>query len=81
MNWFLLEKLILIDDEGEERLSAGDAAAFKAGVANGHHIANHFSEEALILEVGTRAAEERAHYPDADLVYEKSGGVIQFEGE
>ena len=71
-------ELILIDDEGEERLSSGDAAAFKAGVANGHHIVNRSSDDALILEVGTRAAEERGHYPDVDLVYEKSDGVIRF---
>ena len=71
-------ELILIEDEGEERLSAGDAAAFKAGIANGHHIVNRSTDDALILEVGTRATKERAHYPDVDLVYEKSDGVIQF---
>ncbi len=76
--FILSGELILIEDDGEECLSAGDAAAFKAGVANGHHMVNRSSCDALILEVGTRAANECAHYPDVDLVYEKSDGIIQF---
>ena len=32
----------------------------------------------MVLEIGTRAGEERAHYPDVDLVYEERGGKIRF---
>lgn len=64
-------ELVLIEDEGETVLRAGDAAGFKAGVSNGHCIVNRSSEEAVILEVGTRAATERAHYPDVDLAVVK----------
>ena len=57
----------LIEDDGETVLNPGDAAGFKAGVSNGHHIVNRSEEDVVFLEVGTRAATERAHYPDDDL--------------
>ena len=49
-------------------LRPGDAAAFKAGVANGHHLVNRSSRDALLLEIGTRSGEEVAHYSDVDMV-------------
>jgi uncharacterized cupin superfamily protein len=67
---YVLEgELVLIEDEGETVLGPGDAAAFKAGVANGHHLVNRSGRDAILLEIGTRAATERAHYPDVDLAY------------
>ncbi len=65
---FVLEgEIVLIEDRGETLLRPGDAAGFKAGVANGHQLVNKSAREALYLEVGTRAPTERAHYPDDDL--------------
>lgn len=60
-------ELTLVEDEGETLLKAGEAAGFKAGVANGHQLVNRSSKDALYLEIGTRAEHERAHYPDDDL--------------
>ena len=71
-------ELTLIEEGGETLLRAGEAAAFKAGHADGHHLVNHSTEDAVVLEIGTRASEERGHYPDIDLVYEKNGGKIRF---
>jgi uncharacterized cupin superfamily protein len=73
---YVLEgELVLIEDGGEVVLKSGDAAGFKAGVPNGHHLINKTNRDAVYLEVGTRAASERAHYPDVDLdlVREKDG--------
>jgi uncharacterized cupin superfamily protein len=64
-------ELVLIDDGGETVLRPGDAAGFKAGVANGHHLVNKSGRDALYIEIGTRAARERAHYPDVDLAVER----------
>jgi uncharacterized cupin superfamily protein len=65
---YMLEgELVLIEDEGETVLKPGDAAGFKAGVANGHHLINRTARDAIYLEIGTRTAHERAHYPDVDL--------------
>ena len=59
--------LTLVENEGEKVLRAGDAAGFKAGVANGHHLVNRSDRDAVYLEIGTRTARERAHFPDVDL--------------
>jgi len=69
---YILEgELTLIEDEGETLLKPGEAAGFKAGVPNGHHLVNRSNRDAVYLEIGTRAPRERAHYPDVDLAYAK----------
>ena len=59
--------LVLCEDDGETVLKAGDAAGFKAGVAYGHCLVNRSGEDAVYLEVGSRAAHEQVEYPDIDL--------------
>ncbi len=60
-------EVILHEDGGETVLKPGDAAAWKAGVTNGHCIINRSSRDAVILEIGTRAAADKAEYPDIDM--------------
>ena len=64
--------------EGETLLKPGDCAGFKAGVSNGHHLINKSPRDALYLEIGTRAAAERGHYPDVDLVFERDQQGMRF---
>ena len=71
-------ELVLIEEDGETPLGAGEAAAFKAGHADGHHLVNRSAGDAVVLEIGSRAEVERGHYPDIDLVYEKQGGAVRF---
>ena len=68
----------LIDDAGETVLRPGDAAGFRAGDPNGHHLVNRTDAEATYLEVGARLADERAHYPDDDLAAVKTAGSLRF---
>ena len=76
---FVLEgEITLVEDDGETLLHPGDAAGFKAGIANGHHLVNRSGRDALFLEVGTRASQDRAHYPDDDLAYEKTAEGDRF---
>ena len=42
-------EVVLITDAGEETLGAGDAAGFKAGTPDGHHLQNRSTSEALVL--------------------------------
>jgi uncharacterized cupin superfamily protein len=66
---YVLEgEVVLIEDQGETVLRPGDAAGFKANAPNGHHLVNRSSRDAVYLEIGTRAKNERAEYPDLDLV-------------
>jgi uncharacterized cupin superfamily protein len=70
-------ELTLVEDSGETVLKPGDAAGWKAGVANGHMLVNKSSRDAVYLEIGSRLPRERAHYPDYDLVYTRDeNGII-----
>ena len=71
-------ELTLISDAGEQRLTAGMAAGFPAGVEDGHHIVNRSDRPASILEIGSRAAEEFADYPDIDMKVEMKERKFRF---
>lgn len=67
---YVLEgEVTLVTDAGAELLRAGDAAGFKAGETDGHHLQNRGTAEALVLEVGSRAPElDKTTYPGLDLL-------------
>ncbi len=66
---YVLEgEVVLCEDEGETVLKAGEAAGWKAGVADGHCLVNRSDRDAVVLEVGSRAARERAFYSDIDMM-------------
>ena len=71
-------ELTLIDDQGRHLLKPGDACTWKAGVQNGHCLENHTDAPAAYIIVGTKAAEDVCHYPDADLVYTRKDGKAVF---
>ena len=62
-------ELVLVTDEGETLMRAGDCAAFPAGRPNGHHLVNRGWGTALFLAVGSRISGDCAEYPDIDLKY------------
>ena len=67
--WVLEGEVVLVENDGETVLRAGDCAGFKAGVANGHHLQNRSDRVAVLLEMGARAPEiDACDYPDLDLV-------------
>lgn len=66
-------EVTLVTERGEEILRAGDAAGFKAGEPNGHHLQNRSNADARILEVGTRAAKDAASYSDIDMIAPAGG--------
>ena len=63
-------ELVLVEEDSETIMRAGDVAGFKAGVANGHHMVNRSNDEAKFLVVGTSATIDTCHYPDIDLRFE-----------
>ena len=76
---FILEgTLVLCEDDGETILRPGDAAGFKAGVPNGHCLINRAMQDAVFLEIGTRAAREQADYPDIDLRVRKDENGVTY---
>ena len=82
--YVLSGEVVLCEDGGETVLQAGDAAGFKAGVPNGHCLINRSREDAVSLEIGTRAARERVDYPDIDMRLERDergGRFLHKSGE
>ena len=63
-------ELVLIDDDGETVLKAGDCAGFKAGETNGHHLINRATADGTFLVVGGRDDEDHGQYPDIDMRFE-----------
>jgi len=71
-------EVILKEDGGETVLKKGDAAGWKAGVPNGHTLINRTQRDALVLEVGSRAAAETARYPDIDMLCVRDGNGTRY---
>ncbi|BAY86182.1 hypothetical protein NIES267_56880 [Calothrix parasitica NIES-267] len=65
-------ELTLITDAGEEILTPGMAAGFPKNEANGHHLVNRSTQDAVYLEVGDRSNNDTAYYPDEDLIAKPS---------
>jgi len=69
---YMLEgELVLKENDGETVLKPGDAAGFKSGSGIAHCLINRSTRDAVYLEVGTRAKNERVHYPDVDFMMER----------
>lgn len=68
-------EVVLVMDEGEQVLRAGDCAAFPAGRPNGHQLLNRTLAAAVCLEVGSRKADDRVVYSDIDLLYDGASGA------
>ena len=66
---YVLEgEVVLVSDDGEQVLRAGECAGFKAGARDGHHLQNRTDTDAVLLEIGTRNPDRDAvDYPDIDL--------------
>ena len=69
---------IMVQDEGEIVMRAGDCAAFPAGSTNGHHFLNRSDKVAKFLVVGTKAKTEVATYSDVDMQIHMGGGKARF---
>lgn len=67
-------EVVLVTDDGEETLRAGDAAGFKANDPNGHCLRNHSDADVLVLEIGTRFADDAASYSEIDMKAEVPAG-------
>ena len=61
-------EVVLVTDGGEQPLTAGMAAGFPAGKADGHHLINRSTRDALLLEVGDRTAGDEVDYSDIDMM-------------
>lgn len=65
---------MLVEDEGETLLRAGDSAAFPKNSGNGHHLINRSTAQALYLEIGSRAPEDVTTCSDIDMMSANADG-------
>jgi uncharacterized cupin superfamily protein len=76
--WVLEGEVVLVTDEGEQVLRAGECAGFAAGIPNGHHLQNRSARDALLLEVGSRCpAADGCDYPDIDMIIDPGSGTFR----
>ena len=68
-------EIVLVTDEGDEVLVAGDSAGFAAGVRNGHCLQNRSTQDATFLVAGNRSAEDGGEYSDIDMAF-KAGSLL-----
>jgi len=70
----VLGEAVLIEEDGETRVVAGDALAFPAGVENGHHLHNRGTDPCVYVAIaaGDRAADS-GEYSDIDMVFDADG--------
>lgn len=72
-------ELVLVTDAGEQVLTPGMVAGFPAGRADGHHLLNRGSIDAVYLEVGDRTAGDEVEYPDDDLAARATAAGRRFQ--
>jgi uncharacterized cupin superfamily protein len=62
----LTGEAVLVEDEGETLLRAGDCCAWPKGLPNGHHLVNRSDTACTFVAVGKLAVTD-CHYPDIDM--------------
>jgi uncharacterized cupin superfamily protein len=69
---------VLVEEDGETILRAGDCAVFPKDVANGHHLVNRSDSDCTFLAMDSPlGGEGDCHYPDADLLWDNAGGIYR----
>lgn len=69
-------ELVLITDEGEQKVVAGMCVGFPANQGNGHHLVNRSSRAAKFIVIGSRIKDDEAVYADDDFRW-----VVESTGE
>jgi uncharacterized cupin superfamily protein len=76
--WVVSGEIVLRLDGREYVMRTGSCVGFKAGTPLGHNFVNRSSEDAVFVVVGTRLADDSAHYPEDDLAIQRREGRRQW---
>ncbi len=71
---------VLVDDNGETLMEAGDAAAFPKNDCNGHVLINRSDVDCIFVAIG-RPSESECHYPDIDMHLFNGAGFKRKNGD
>ncbi len=75
---YMLSGEVVLVEETETTLRAGDVAAWPAGLAIGHRLDNRSTAPASYLVIGTRHQTDIIHYSDHDLITHKDGTARRY---
>ncbi|MBW4332276.1 cupin domain-containing protein [Stakelama sp. CBK3Z-3] len=75
----LTGEAVLVDDDGETRMRAGDCAAFAMNDGNGHVLQNRSDGDCIFIAVG-RPSQSDCHYPDVDMHLTANGDFTRKDG-
>jgi len=64
---------VLIEDEGETILHAGDCAAWPAGAHNGHHLVNRSDADCAFICLSAGNRDAGGAYSDIDMIFTATG--------
>lgn len=64
---------VLVEDEGETVLRAGDVAGWAAGVQNGHKIENRSDTECVFVAISAGDQSRGGAYSDIDMTFGEEG--------
>ncbi|MFL0355543.1 cupin domain-containing protein [Erythrobacter sp. GH1-10] len=70
---------VLVDDDGEHVMQAGDVAAFPKNDGNGHALQNRSDEPCIFVAIGRPSASD-CHYPDIDMHLTDGRGFHRKDG-
>lgn len=73
-------EVVLVTDAGEEVLRPSDAAGCKAGDPDGRCLQNRGSSDALLIEIGTRFADDAAYYSDINMKVLPGDDYVHLDG-
>jgi uncharacterized cupin superfamily protein len=76
---------VLVDDDGEHVMRAGDCASFPKGDGNGHVLQNRGEADCVFIALGANGAtagkaESDCHYPDIDMHLPGGGNFVRKDG-
>ena len=75
----LAGEAVLVDDDGETMLRAGDIAAFPKGNTNGHHLVNRSDADCVFVAVGG-GVRTGGGYSDIDMLFTGDGRYTRKDG-
>ena len=67
-------EVVLVEDQGETLLRAGDCAAFPKNSGNGHHLQNRSTAVATYIEIGSRHPDDLITCSDVDMMSSSRDG-------
>ncbi len=71
---------VLVEDEGESAVGAGDVLAWAKGVRNGHCLINRSAEPCIFVAISAGPSASSGGYSDIDMIWTEDGQFRHRDG-